>query len=157
MEQKTQVHAPEGKQEIFITRQFDLPVNLLFKAYAEADLFAEWMSTQVVAWENKNLGYYRFETKDEAGNTLISANGTIHLTITNQKIIRTFQMENTLFEPQMEFLDFESLSPATSKLSIQIIFRSLALRDQLLKLPFTYGLNMALNRLQTILSKHKIL
>ena len=30
MEQKTKIQAEEGKQEIFITREFDLPVELLF-------------------------------------------------------------------------------------------------------------------------------
>lgn len=33
MEQKTKITAEEGKQEILITRTFDLPVHLLFKAY----------------------------------------------------------------------------------------------------------------------------
>ena len=32
MERKTKVEAEEGKQEILITREFDLPVELLFKA-----------------------------------------------------------------------------------------------------------------------------
>ncbi|MEZ4951628.1 MAG: hypothetical protein R2784_19905 [Saprospiraceae bacterium] len=35
MELKTQVHAEDGKQELTITRQFDLPLELLFKAYME--------------------------------------------------------------------------------------------------------------------------
>ena len=35
MERKTKVHAEEGKQEIRITREFDLPLPLLFKAYAD--------------------------------------------------------------------------------------------------------------------------
>ncbi len=30
MEQKTKIQALGGKQEIFITREFDLPVELLF-------------------------------------------------------------------------------------------------------------------------------
>ncbi|WP_394330255.1 hypothetical protein [Chryseobacterium daeguense] len=33
MELKTKIHAEDGKQEIFIIREFDLPVELLFKAY----------------------------------------------------------------------------------------------------------------------------
>ena len=37
MEQKTNVIAEEGKQEILITRDFDLPVELLFKAYTEPE------------------------------------------------------------------------------------------------------------------------
>jgi len=35
MELKTKVNAEDGKQELVITREFDLPVELLFKAYED--------------------------------------------------------------------------------------------------------------------------
>ena len=38
---KTQVKAGEGQQDILITRDFDLPVELLFKAYTVAELLAQ--------------------------------------------------------------------------------------------------------------------
>ena len=40
MERKTKVNAEAGKQDILITREFDLPLELLFKAYAEAELLS---------------------------------------------------------------------------------------------------------------------
>ena len=48
MEQKTKVHAEEGKQELVITRAFDLPVELLFKAYVEPEIVEQWMGTKVL-------------------------------------------------------------------------------------------------------------
>ena len=36
MELKTKIHAEDGKQELFITRNFDLPVELLFEAFIAA-------------------------------------------------------------------------------------------------------------------------
>lgn len=62
-------------------------------------------------------------------------------------------MENAPFGVQLEFLDFEKLTDETSRLNIHTVFRSVELRDQLLKLPFAQGLNMAHNRLQDIASK----
>lgn len=47
MELKTKIHAEDGKQEIVITREFDLPVALLFKAYTEPELVEQWMNTKV--------------------------------------------------------------------------------------------------------------
>jgi uncharacterized protein YndB with AHSA1/START domain len=44
MEAKTKVQAEEGKQDIVITREFDLPVALLFKAYEDPELFEQWMA-----------------------------------------------------------------------------------------------------------------
>lgn len=150
MEPKTKVHAEDGKQELVITREFDLPLALLFKAYAEADIVEQWMGTKVVKLENKKHGSWQFETSDPKGNVVFKANGTIHDFIPDRQIIRTFEMENAGFDTQLEFLDFEALTDDTSKLTMQIVYRSVALRDQMLKLPFTQGINMAHNRLQEI-------
>ena len=43
MEQKTNINALEGKQDLTITREFDLPVELVYKAYTEAEFIAQWM------------------------------------------------------------------------------------------------------------------
>ncbi|MCH5598211.1 SRPBCC family protein [Niabella ginsengisoli] len=152
MERKTKVHAEDDRQELVITREFDLPVDLLFKAYTEAELLSQWMGTKVVKLENKPHGGWAFETADSNGNVVFRANGTIHEFIPDQKITRTFKMEDAPFDVQLEFLDFESLTNDTSKLTMHIVFRSVALRDQLLQMPFAAGINMAHNRLQDIVS-----
>lgn len=152
MELKTKIHAEDNKQEILITRTFDLPLELLFKAYTEAELVEQWMGTKVLKLENQQHGGYQFETLNPKGDIVFRANGTIHEFILNQKITRTFQMENTPFPVQLEFLEFEKLTPETSKITIQTIYKSVEYRDQLLKLPFAQGLNKAHNRLQEIFS-----
>lgn len=154
MERKTKIHAEDGKQELVITREFDLPLALLFKAYAEPEIVEQWMGTKVLKLENKKHGSYQFETTDPKGNKH-GFNGTIHAFVPNQKITRTFEMENTPFAVQLEFLEFEKLTDDTSKLNMHIVFKSVALRDQLLKLPFAQGIDMAHNRLQDIVSKLK--
>jgi hypothetical protein len=64
-------------------------------------------------------------------------------------------MENTPFAAQLEFLEFERRTDDTSKLTMHVIYKSVALRDQMLQLPFAKGLNMAHNRLQNVVSKLK--
>ncbi len=150
MEQKTKIHAEDGKQELTITREFDLPLELLFKAYAEPELVEQWMGTKVLKLENKKHGGYCFETSDAQGNILVRMNGAIHEYSPDKKITRTFEMENTPFGVQIEFLEFEKLSEDTSKLTMHVVYRSVALRDQMLALPFAQGINMAHNRLEEI-------
>jgi uncharacterized protein YndB with AHSA1/START domain len=153
MEQKTKIHAEDGKQELVITREFDLPLELLFKAYAEPDLVAQWMGTNVLKLESKKQGSYQFETTNAQGKVVFRANGVIHEFIPNRKITRTFEMENTPFGVQLEFYVFEQLTEGTSKLTMHLVYESVAQRDQVLQLPFASGLNMAHNRLQDIVSK----
>lgn len=149
MERKTKVTAEDGKQDLLITREFDLPLDLLFKAYVEPSLLEQWMGTKVLKLENKKHGSYHFVTTDPMGNKH-GFNGTIHDFESNVKIIRTFEMENTSFPVQLEFLEFEQLSDTTSKLNMHIVYKSIIDRDQMLQLPFAQGINMAHNRLQDI-------
>lgn len=154
MEKKTKINAEEGKQELTITREFNLPLALLFKAYQEPEIIEQWMGTKVLKLENKKHGSYLFETSHQ-GNVMFRANGTIHEFIPNQTIIRTFEMENAEIGVQLEFLEFEKLTDQTSKLTIQVIYRSVQHRAIQLKMPFEYGLNMAHDQLQEILSNLK--
>ncbi len=155
MEKKTKITAEEGKQEIVITREFTLSLELLFRAYVEPEIVEQWMGNTVLKMESKPHGSYQFETRDQQGNVLFRANGVIHEYLANQKITRTFEMENTSFPVQLEFLSFEALDEDTSKLTIQMIFKSVADRDNMLKLPFAQGINMAHNRLQEIVKRLK--
>lgn len=155
MERKTKVNAENGKQELMITREFGLPLELLFKAYAEPEIVEQWMGTKVLKLENKKHGSYQFETTDPQGNKH-RFSGVIHEFVPNRKITRTFEMDNTNFGVQLEFLEFEKLTDDTSKFSMHIVFRSVAHRDQMLKIPFAQGLNMAHNRLQDIMRQLKI-
>lgn len=154
MEHKTKIAAKEGRQELIITREFNLPIELLFKAYSEAELIEQWMGTKVLKLENRNHGSYQFETSHE-GNVMFKANGTIHKVVPNQEIVRTFEMENMPIGVQLEFLNFEKLTYDKSKLTIQIIYKSEKHRAEQLKLPFEYGLNMAHEKLEEIIIKLK--
>ncbi len=155
MELKTKVHAEDGKQDLVITREFDLPLELLFRAHAEPEIVEQVMSTKVQKLESKKHGSYQFETTDANGNVIFKANGVIHEFSPNKKITRTFEMENAPFGVQLEIYEFEKLTDETSRLKMHVIYESPSLRDQLLKLPFAQGLNMAHNRLQEIANKLK--
>lgn len=154
MEQKTKINAEEGKQELRITREFDLPVDLLFKAYVEPGIVEQWMGTKVLKLECRKHGGWRFETTDPKGNKH-GFNGVIHEFSENLKITRTFEMENAPFGVQLEFLEFESLTADTSRLNMQIVYRSAECRDQMVKMGMSQGMNMAHNRLQAVANELK--
>lgn len=155
MEPKTKVHAEDGKQEYKITREFDLPVHLLFKAHVDADIVAQVMGTKVLKLEAKKNGSYQFETTDPQGNAMFQAAGVFHELIPDRKIIKTFEMGNTPFGVQLEIYDFERLSDQTSKLTMHVIYESVAQRDDVLKIGLTWGINMAHDRIQEIAGKLK--
>ena len=158
MERKTNILAEPGRHDLFITREFELPVELLFRAHAEADIFEQWMSheygiVKMVKLEARKHGSWKFQTTDKEGNVLFAASGVFADFIPESRITRTFEMENTPFPIQLEFLEFENLGEERSKLTMQIVYRTVEYRDKMLKSPFAHGLNMAHDRLQLILQK----
>ena len=155
MERKTKINAPDGQQDLVITREFDLPIDLLFKAYEEAELVEQWMGTKVLKLENRRHGSWHFQTSNADGIVVFAAHGTIHEFIPGRRIVRTFEMENTPFPVQLEFLEFEAISDHTSKLTMHIIYKSAAHRTQMLQLPFAQGISMAHDRLQQTVNKLK--
>jgi len=154
MERKTKIHAEDGKQELTITREFELPVDLLFRAYVEPEIVEQWMGTKVLKLESSKHGSFQFETTDPAGGKH-GFNGVIHEFLPDKKITRTFEMEGTPFETWLEYLEFEPLGNDISKLSMHVVYRSVELRDQMLKLPFAQGISMAHDRLQDVAGRLK--
>ena len=103
--------------------------------------------------ESKKQGFYQLESKDAQGKVVFRANGVIHEFIPEQKITRTFEMENTPFGVQLEIYELIKVTADTSKLNMHVIYESVKQRDEVLKLPFAQGLNMAHNRIQEIVKK----
>ena len=154
MESKTKIQAEDGRQELVITRDFDLPVELLFKAYTEAGLVEQWMGTKVLKLESKRHGSYQFETTDPKGNKY-AFHGVIHEFVPDRKISRTFEMMNMPFGIQLELYEFAKLTDETSALKTHVIYESTAQRDQVIKSGMTRGINMAHDRLQEAAGKWK--
>jgi uncharacterized protein YndB with AHSA1/START domain len=155
MEQKTKVKAGDGRQELLITREFDLPLALVFKAFTEAEIIEQWMGTKVLKLENKKYGSWQYETTDAQGKVLFKAGGVIHDLVPDRKITRTFEMENVPFGVQLELYEFEKVTEDTSLLKMHVIYESTEQRDQVLKFGMVQGINMAHNRLQEVLAKQK--
>jgi uncharacterized protein YndB with AHSA1/START domain len=160
MERKTKINAENGKHDLVITREFDLPLELLFKAYEEPELVEQWMSneystTKLLKLESKKHGSYQIEITDPKGNVAMRANGVIHEFIPEKKITRTFEMENTPYGVQLEVYEFEQLTEDTSKLTMHVIYESVEQRNQVLKLPFAQGINMAHDHLENIMQQSK--
>ena len=155
MELKTKIHAEDGKHDLTITREFDLPAELVFRAHVEAEFFEEWMSheygkVRVLKFDFQRNGSWEFENIGPDGSVVFGAGGTIHEFVPDKKITRTFEMSNSPFDVQLEFLDFQTLTEERSRLTIHSVYRTVELRDAMLKLPFAAGLSMAHDRLQGV-------
>lgn len=153
MERKTKVSAGEGKQDLHITRTFELPLELLFQAFADPEIVSQWMGTNVLKMESRKHGSYQYETTNAEGQVVFAANGVIHEFIRNQKITRTFEMPAAPFGVQLEVYSFEARSDNSSLLTVHIIYESPGCREMQLQFPFAQGLSMAHDRLERLMKE----
>ncbi len=161
MKNTTQLTVIAGKQEFFVEREFDAPRALVFRAFNEPELIAQWlgpndMELVIEKYENKTGGAYRFYSTDPAGNTY-AFNGTLHEVAAPERIIRTFEFEGMpeRGHVSLEFLTLEELPGDRTRLLIQSVFKSVEDRDGLVQSGMEGGMNQGFVKLEALLEKMK--
>ena len=153
------IYAETGKQEIFITREFDAPRDLVFKAFTDPDLYKEWigpreLTTEILVFEPVNGGSWRYIQRDEEGNEY-AFHGVNHEVLPPQRIIGTFEFEGL---PEtghviLQTLKLETLPGDRTRIINQSVFQSVEDRDGMLQSGMEIGIDESYQRLDELLSK----
>ncbi len=158
---KTEFIIEDGKQELFIIREFDANRDLVYKALSDIDLLPQWMGCssmrmEIDKLENKNHGSWRFIHIDGEGNKY-AFNGVIHEVMVTEIIIRTFEFEGLpeRGHVSLEFLTLEELPMNRTKITIHVIYKSVQDRNGHVQSGMEHGVIDSHNRLDEYL--HTIL
>ena len=161
MQNKTQIIAEQGKQELFIIREFDAPRGLVYKTFSEADLVTQWLGPkeckcEVEKHENKTHGSWRYLSVDQHGNK-VGFNGVIHEVCPPERIIRTFEFEGLPEKGHvsLEFLTLEVLPDNRTKIIIHVVFKSVMDRDGMVQSGMEKGVVESHQRLDELMEKLK--
>jgi uncharacterized protein YndB with AHSA1/START domain len=156
---KTNVTAEPGKQEIVITREFDAPRELVFKAVTDPQLIPQWwgpgyLSTEVDRMDVRPGGQWRFINRDAQGNAY-AFHGVYHEVLAPERIIDTFEFEGLpeTGHVTLETMRLEELPGGRTRLTTQSVFQSVADRDAMLQSGMETGINDTYDRLAEILKK----
>ena len=98
---KTTITAEPGKQELFITREFDAPCELVYRAHIDPELYVQWLGPRgyemvLETFEPYSGGRWRYIHKDEQGNEF-GFHGVFH-EISPERMIQTFEFDGTARE-----------------------------------------------------------
>src|SRR5881397_1128648 len=150
---KTKVTAEPGKQEFFVTREFDAPRELVFKAFTDPNLYTQWLGPRRLTmtlekFDPRSGGMWRYISRDKAGNEF-GFHGVNHEVLPPERIIDTFEFEGLPEKGHvsLETLRLEELPGGRTKLSIQAVFQSVADRDGMLQSGMEEGVNESYDRL----------
>lgn len=156
---ETVVTAEPGRQEILITRSFDAPRALVFQAFTEPDLVAQWLgpadlTMKVDHMECRTGGSYRYMHIDAQGNEF-AFNGVVHEVAAPERIIQTFEFEGLpeRGHVSLETISFEELPGDRTKVTMQSVFKSVADRDGLVASGMERGVRDSHRRLEALLAK----
>ena len=156
---KTHVLAEPGKQELLITREFDAPRELVFKACTDPTLIPQWwgprsLSTEVDKMDVRPGGQWRFINRDAEGNE-DAFHGVYHEVLAPERIIDTFEYEGLpeTGHVTLETMKLEALPGGRTRLTTQSVFQSVADRDGMLQSGMEEGVNDTYDRLAELLKK----
>jgi uncharacterized protein YndB with AHSA1/START domain len=160
MSNKTNVTAEPGRQELFITREFDAPRELVFKAYTDPDLYIQWvgphgMTMDIEKWECYEGGSYRF-THERDGHKYAFF-GVNHEVQEPERIIGTFEFDG-LPERGHVILGttkFEELPGGRSRVVHQSVFQSVNDRDGMIRSGMERGVTDGYEKLDQLLANLK--
>ncbi len=154
---QTLITAEPGRLDVFVTREFDAPRELVFKAHTDPNLFAQWigprgLSTTLEAFEPVSGGNWRFTQKDQDGNEY-SFHGVFH-EVSPERVIQTFEFDGLPESGHvaLETMTLEALPNGRTKLTNQSIFQSVADRDGMIQSGMEQGVNEGYERLDEVLA-----
>lgn len=158
MANKTVVTAETGKQELFITREFDASRELVFKAHTDPDLYVQWVGPRdltmtIEKFEMHDGGSYRY-THERDGHKY-AFHGVSHEVLAPERIIGTFEFDG-LPEKGHVILGttrFEELPGGRSRVVHQSVFQSVADRDGMIQSGMERGVNEGYEKLDELLAK----
>ena len=159
---ETRVTAEPGKQEFFITREFDAPRELVFKAFTDPNLYAQWLgprglTMKLEKFEPRSGGMWRYVSRDKAGNEF-GFHGVNHEVLAPERIIDTFEYEGLPEKGHvsLQTARFTELPSGRTKINVQAVFQSVADRDGMLQSGAEKGINESYERLDELLDKIRI-
>jgi uncharacterized protein YndB with AHSA1/START domain len=155
---KTTITAEPGKQEVFITREFDAPRELVFRAYTDPELYVQWLGPRGLVmtlekFEPKNGGEYRYIHQDQDGNAY-AFHGVYHEVTAPERIISTFEFEGLPEKGhvELETAIFEALPGGRTRLRAQAVYQSVADRDGQMQAGMERGVVEGYERLDELLA-----
>lgn len=151
-----QVTAEPGVPQIQMSRAFDAPRELVYRAFTDPDLLAQWLgprrlTMEVDRFDLRDGGTWRYLHKEEDG-TAYGFHGVFHGTPSVDGIVQTFEFEGYPGHVQMDTATFEDRDGETV-VHLNSVFQSVEDRDGMLQSGMKEGVSEGFEQLDDLLAK----
>ncbi len=152
-ENRIQVKAEPGKHDVTITRTFNAPRELVFRAHTDPSLIPLWwgprrLTTTVDRMEVRPGGYWRFVQHDADGNEF-AFHGAFHSIEPPYRVVQTFEWEGMPGHVSLDTLTLEERNGKTY-LTSHSVFQSVEDRDGMLQSGMEEGVEDGYERIEEL-------
>lgn len=156
MSNPLKVEAPAGLPFIDWEREFDAPVQAVFRAHKEPELIEQWLGPRgyemnIESYDFTTGGRYRYVQSDKSGEEY-AFNGVFHVVRENEFAIQTFEFEGFPDVVSIESLTFEDLGGGRSRVRGHSAYPSMEARDGMVESGMEGGMNEGYERLDEVLA-----
>ena len=153
---ETVITAEPGMPLITITREFDAPRDLVFRAHVDPELLVQWLgprdlTTTIDRYDARDGGTWRYVQKDADGNEY-GFHGVFHGTPSPEAIVQTFEFEGV---PGHVMLDTTTLEQRDGRTLMRTVssFQSVEDRDGMIASGMEHGVRDSGDRLEELLAR----
>jgi uncharacterized protein YndB with AHSA1/START domain len=156
MSNPLKVEAPAGVPFIDWEREFDAPVETVFRAHKEPDLVKQWLGPRryemdIESYDFSTGGRYRYLHR--ADGEEYAFNGVFHVVRENEFAIQTFEFEGYPDVVSIESMTFEALDNGRSRVRGHSTYPSMEARDGMVESGMEGGMSEGYQRLDEVLAK----
>lgn len=155
MSNPLRIRAPEGLPFIEFEREFDAPVEAVFRAHKDPKLIKKWLGprgydTEIESYDFKTGGRYRYVQRNQKGEEF-AFNGVFHVVRENEFAIQTFEFEGFPDVVSIESLRWENLGGGRTRLRGHATYPSMEARDGMIAGGMEGGMVEGYERLDEVL------
>jgi len=148
------VEAPEGLPFIDYTREFDAPVEAVFRAHADPELFGRWIGYGQAVLERYDFrtggGFRYYETAPDGVE--YAFRGVFHVVRENEFAIQTFEFEGYPDVVSIESMRFVPLEGGRTRIEGHAVYPSLEARDGMAASGMEEGMTTTYDKLEAVLA-----
>jgi len=151
-----EVIATPGVPQILTARELDAPRELVYRAFTEPELLAQWLGPRrytmtVERYDLRDGGTWRYVHSDDAGNAF-GFHGVFHGDPSIDGLVQTFEFEGAPGHVSMDTVHFEE-HDGTTTVRTNSVFQSVQARDAMYEAGMADGMREGYERLDDLLAK----